>query len=154
MQPSTSQQNNPVGYTADQILAAALDRGCLEPLSGMLKNGEVDPTNADNLYRQLQRIGIDFSAAFIALKDTRKRHCLRCHTTYMECYNGPEECTLNLSTYRKADDLATRLGGVTLDESTRKTNTVEVGYWHTDDPEDLQFPWLMNQCEKRGCIKI
>lgn len=131
-------------FAATDVLIAGIERGCLESLVNTLKNHSVPPEDAKTLLSLLQGLGIDFSAVYSALSDTEERHCLRCHQTYQECTNGPEVCVIKL-THILSNQPEEGQGGLT---------PVDVCFWHIANPEELQFPWLADQCEQLGCNKV
>ena len=139
-------------FTAADVLKAGIERGCLESLVAMLKKHSVTSIHSKALLSLLQALGVDFSVAYAALSDTKKRHCLRCHETYQECTNGPEVCVIKL-THRR-DGWVPRNEDYRLEEDQGKTETMEIGYWHTAESEDLLYPWLVDQCEQLGCDKV
>ena len=50
------------------------------------------PQDIDNLLHSLEKVGIIIGAAQAAARDTRIRHCVRCHQTYLERNNGFQAC--------------------------------------------------------------
>jgi hypothetical protein len=52
------------------------------------------PSQIENLLAALQSAGIVTSVAQNAVADKTKRHCVRCHKTYLEKKNGSDACVV------------------------------------------------------------